>query len=182
MKKRRLLWISEHASPLASLGGADGGGQNVYVAQVIRRLAAMGHEIDVLTRRDHPDQPAIARLTRGARVIHVPAGPAATVRKEDLLSHMGEFTAFALKWLSRATARPYHMAHANFFMSAMVAAEIKRGLGVPFVVTFHALGKVRRISIKGAPTPFPKLAWRSKIGPSSKPIGSSPSVPKTSST
>lgn len=150
MKKRRLLWISEHASPLASLGGADGGGQNVYVAQVVRRLAAMGHEIDVLTRRDHPEQPAIARLARGARVIHVPAGPAAPVRKEDLLSHMGEFTAFALKWLSRGTARPYHMTHANFFMSAMVAAEIKRALGVPFVVTFHALGKVRRIHQGGA--------------------------------
>ena len=30
--KRRWLWISEHASPLALLGGADGGGQNVYVA------------------------------------------------------------------------------------------------------------------------------------------------------
>lgn len=150
MRKRRLLWISEHASPMASLGGADGGGQNVYVAQVARRLAALGHEVDVLTRRDHPDQPAIARFADGVRVIHVPAGPQAPVRKEDLLPHMGEFTAFALKWLSRRTARPYHLIHANFFMSALVAADLKRTLGVPFVVTFHALGKIRRLHQGGA--------------------------------
>jgi len=34
----RIAMISEHASPLAGLGGADGGGQNVYVAQVARHL------------------------------------------------------------------------------------------------------------------------------------------------
>jgi D-inositol-3-phosphate glycosyltransferase len=34
--------------------------------------------------------------------------------------------------------------HANFFMSALVAADLKRVCGVPFVVTFHALGRVRR--------------------------------------
>jgi len=153
--KRRLLWISEHASPLAPLGGADGGGQNVYVSQVVRCLAALGHEVDVLTRRDHPDQPAIARLADGARVIHVPAGPPATLRKEALLPHMAEFSAFALKWLSRRTARPYHIVHANFFMSALVAIEIKRALSVPFVVTFHALGRVRRLHQVGADT-FPE--------------------------
>ena len=148
--KRRLLWISEHASPLAPLGGADAGGQNVYVAQVARCLAGLGHQVDVLTRRDHPDQPAIARLAEGARVIHVPAGPAEPLRKEALLPHMDEFSAFALRWLGRRRARPYDLVHANFFMSAMVAAEIKRALGVPFIVTFHALGRVRRLHQGGA--------------------------------
>jgi D-inositol-3-phosphate glycosyltransferase len=35
--------------------------------------------------------------------------------------------------------------HANFFMSALAAMELKRELGIPFVVTFHALGRVRRM-------------------------------------
>ena len=35
---RRIAMISEHASPLAVLGGVDSGGQNVYVAQVARHL------------------------------------------------------------------------------------------------------------------------------------------------
>ncbi len=39
--------ISEHASPLAALGGEDSGGQNVYVAELARRLGTIGHQVDV---------------------------------------------------------------------------------------------------------------------------------------
>jgi D-inositol-3-phosphate glycosyltransferase len=39
----------------------------------------------------------------------------------------------------------YDLVHANFWMSGLVAAEVKRRLGIPFVVTFHALGRVRRL-------------------------------------
>jgi D-inositol-3-phosphate glycosyltransferase len=152
--RRRLLWISEHASPLAMLGGADGGGQNVYVAQVARHLAASGHEVDILTRRDRADLPPTVRVAEGVRVVHVPAGPAEPVRKEDLLGHMGEFVDFAIGHVRRRGAR-YDLVHANFFMSALVACEIKRATGLPFVVTFHALGRVRRIHQRGADS-FPE--------------------------
>ena len=43
-----------------------------------------------------------------------------------------------------ARARRYDLLHANFFMSGLVGREVKRALGTPFVVTFHALGRVRR--------------------------------------
>jgi glycosyltransferase involved in cell wall biosynthesis/phosphoheptose isomerase len=46
--------------------------------------------------------------------------------------------------LAEARHRPYDLLHANFWMSGLVAAEVKRALRIPFVVTFHALGKVRR--------------------------------------
>jgi glycosyltransferase involved in cell wall biosynthesis len=156
--RRRLLWISEHASPLAALGGADGGGQNVYVAQVARHLAASGHEVDILTRRDNADLPPVVFAADGVRVVHVPAGPAAPVRKEDLLGHMGEFADFALGYVRRLGSK-YHLVHANFFMSALVACEIKRVTGLPFVVTFHALGRVRLIHQGGADSfPVERLA------------------------
>ena len=48
----RVAMISEHASPLACLGGADAGGQNVYVGQLARHLARRGWQVDVFTRRD----------------------------------------------------------------------------------------------------------------------------------
>ena len=44
---RRIAMISDHASPLATLGGTDAGGQNVYVAHVARHLAAGGSRVDV---------------------------------------------------------------------------------------------------------------------------------------
>jgi thymidylate kinase len=47
--------VSEHASPLAVLGGVDGGGQNLHVHELSRALAMQGHEVTVYTRRDSPE-------------------------------------------------------------------------------------------------------------------------------
>lgn len=138
----RIAMISEHASPLGNLGGIDAGGQNVYVAHLARHLAALGHTVDVFTRRDDPALPPIVRLAPGARVIHVRAGPPAYVPKEDLLPHMDEFTGWMATYLQ--TAAPYDLVHANFWMSGLVAADLKQRLGLPFAITFHALGLVRR--------------------------------------
>ena len=41
----RIAMVSEHASPLATLGGVDAGGQNVHVAALARSVAALGHEV-----------------------------------------------------------------------------------------------------------------------------------------
>ncbi|WP_435018232.1 glycosyltransferase family 4 protein [Tundrisphaera sp. TA3] len=152
-RRRRIALISEHASPLATLGGADGGGQNVYVGQVATHLARLGHEVDVLTRRDRAGLPAVVPWAEGARVVHVPAGPAKAVRKEDLLPYMDEFADFVARRCRRRG--PYDLIHANFFMSALVAAEVKRSEGIPFVVTFHALGRVRRLH-QGEADGFPE--------------------------
>jgi D-inositol-3-phosphate glycosyltransferase len=146
---RRIAIISEHASPLGVLGGVDSGGQNVYVGSVAKHLAAIGYDVDVFTRRDNRFLPDVAEWVNGVRIVHIPAGPAEHVRKEDLLSHMPEFTARVRRFFKRQ-ARAYDLVHANFFMSALVAADLKRDLGVPFVVTFHALGKVRRLHQKAA--------------------------------
>jgi glycosyltransferase involved in cell wall biosynthesis len=149
---RRLALISEHASPLATLGGADGGGQNVYVAQLARRLAAHGWKVDVFTRRDRADLPEVLPFARGVRIVHVPAGPARPVPKEQLLPFMGTFADYLLHRCHMGTG--YDLLHANFFMSALVAAEVKCALGIPFVVTFHALGRVRLVH-QGSADGFP---------------------------
>jgi D-inositol-3-phosphate glycosyltransferase len=141
---RRIAIISEHASPLAILGGVDSGGQNVYVGQIAKHLAAIGCNVDVFTRRDGELLPEVAEWVSGVRIVHVPAGPPQPVPKEDLLPLMDEFTAYVLRFCRRQR-RGYDVVHANFWMSALVAAEVKRALGIPFVVTFHALGRIRRL-------------------------------------
>ncbi|HEX2234870.1 MAG TPA: glycosyltransferase, partial [Actinomycetota bacterium] len=144
---RRVAMISEHASPLGALGGVDGGGQNVYVGELAKALVALGYEVDVFTRRDGDMLPQTAEWMSGVRIVHVPAGPPRRVPKEELLEHMGEFTAFMVRFCRR---NHYDLVHANFFMSGLVAAALKERLGLPFVVTFHALGRVRRFHQGGA--------------------------------
>jgi D-inositol-3-phosphate glycosyltransferase len=142
----KIALISEHASPLADLGGVDSGGQNVYVGQVATQLARRGHQVDVFTRRDHPDQPPVVPLAdsaQNAHVMHVPAGPPEFVPKERLLPHIAEF-ADGIAARCALARRPYDVVHANFFMSGMAALHLRRRFGTPFVITFHALGKVRR--------------------------------------
>jgi D-inositol-3-phosphate glycosyltransferase len=141
---KRIAMISEHASPLAELGSVDSGGQNVYVAQVARFLTRMGYQVDIFTRRDDQKLPEIYHWEKGVRVIHVPAGPEEKIPKEKLLPHMAAFTEYTLEFIQKQK-QPYQLIHAHFWMSAMVAADLKQATGIPFVVTFHALGKVRRL-------------------------------------
>jgi D-inositol-3-phosphate glycosyltransferase len=90
----------------------------------------------------------------GVRVIHVPAGPERFIRKEELLEHMGLFTSFVTDFV-RAEGLGYDIVHANFFMSGIVAAQLRYVFNIPFVMTFHALGKVRRI-YQGNADQFPE--------------------------
>ncbi|MBF6327801.1 glycosyltransferase [Nocardia transvalensis] len=137
----KVAMISEHASPLAALGGADAGGQNVHVAALSAALARRGHEITVYTRRDDAHAPDRVDTADGYRVVHVPAGPPRPLPKDRLLPHMGEFGAYLREhW----TASRPDVAHAHFWMSGLAAELAARDLEVPVVQTFHALGTVKR--------------------------------------
>jgi glycosyltransferase involved in cell wall biosynthesis len=137
----RIAMVSEHASPLAALGGVDAGGQNVYVARLAEELARRGHDVTVYTRRDAADLPDRVPLPGGAVVEHVPAGPPEAVPKDDLFPYMPAFGAH----LARAWARERpDVVHAHFWMSGMAAGTGARPHGIPVVQTFHALGTVKR--------------------------------------
>ncbi|MFI5956205.1 glycosyltransferase [Cryptosporangium sp. NPDC051539] len=138
----RISLVSEHASPLAVLGEADGGGQNVHVAGLATALAERGHQVTVHTRRDDPGLPETTPFAPGVLVHHVTAGPPTALAKDDLLPHMPEFgAALARYWRSR---RP-DVVHAHFWMSGLASLTGARNLpGLPVVQTFHALGSVKR--------------------------------------
>lgn len=141
MNGLRVCMISEHASPLAVAGGVDSGGQNVYVCNVAMQLARLGMTVDVFTRADAPNLRREVAFDPGVRVIHVPAGPAEPIAKEDLWAHMPAFGDWMLRQYSAGT---YDLIHANFWMSADVARRLSNAWNIPFVVTFHALGLVRQ--------------------------------------
>jgi len=135
--------ISEHASPLAALGGEDSGGQNVYVAELARRLGTIGHQVDVFTRRDSEFLPEVVHFDEKVRVVNLSAGPAENVPKDDLFPLMPEFRDAFYRFAKEEPAA-YDLVHANFWMSGWVACEAKRDLGLPFAQTFHALGEIKK--------------------------------------
>ncbi|MFD0903818.1 glycosyltransferase [Actinomadura sediminis] len=143
----KIAMISEHASPLAAkggLGGADGGGQNVFVAELAAELGRQGHYVTVYTRRDAPALPRRVRLAPGVTVEHVPAGPPEQVPKDDLLPWMVDFGRYLR---DRWSTEPPDVAHAHFWMSglaALQAADAAPERHIPVVQTYHALGTVKR--------------------------------------
>lgn len=137
----RIAMISEHASPLAVLGGVDAGGQNVHVAALAQALGRRGHAVSVYTRRDAPDLADRVQLAPGVEVVHVNAGPIEPIPKDDLLPYMGELAdGVCADW---PRARP-EIIHSHFWMSGVAGLEAADRLAVPLVHTFHALGVVKR--------------------------------------
>jgi D-inositol-3-phosphate glycosyltransferase len=139
----RIALISEHASPVALLGGSDAGGQNVFVDEISRHLARRGYLVDVFTRRDNPSIPHIIDWTPGVRVIHLSAGPTERISKDDIWCFMPAFRDAFLDFVA-STETPYDLIHSNFWMSGWVATELRRILCIPVVHIFHALGMIKR--------------------------------------
>lgn len=137
----KIAMVSEHASPLAALGGVDSGGQNVHVAALAQTLAHRGHHVTVYTRRDDADLPERVNIDPGVEVVHVKAGPAQPVPKDDLLPHMAEL---AQGIEADAAQSPPDIIHSHFWMSGLAAQAAAESLDVPTVHTFHALGVVKR--------------------------------------
>jgi D-inositol-3-phosphate glycosyltransferase len=137
----RVALVSEHASPLAVLGGTDAGGQNAHVAALATALAGRGAQVVVHTRRDNPDMPRRVAMARGVVVDHVPAGPAEPIGKDELLPYMDEFAADLRR---RWTAQRPDVAHSHFWMSGYATVRAARPLGIPVLHTFHALGVVKK--------------------------------------
>ncbi|MFF4494915.1 glycosyltransferase [Streptomyces sp. NPDC001546] len=154
--------VSEHASPLATLGTVDAGGQNVHVACLAGALADRGHQVEVYTRRDTPALPDVVELRPGVRVHHVPAGPPQHVAKDELLPHMGAFGQWLLEeW----RARPPDVVHSHFWMSGVAALIAVRDLKLPFLHTYHALGTVKRRHQGAEDTsPRQRIAYERDIG------------------
>jgi glycosyltransferase involved in cell wall biosynthesis/phosphoheptose isomerase len=137
----RIAMVSEHASPLAALGGVDAGGQNVHVAALAQAAAQRGAQVVVHTRRDDPSLPERVEMAPGVVVHHVDAGPPSVLPKDELLPWMERFADQLVDaW---RTDRP-DVVHAHFWMSGHASLMAAREHRVPVVQTFHALGVVKR--------------------------------------
>jgi glycosyltransferase involved in cell wall biosynthesis len=160
----RIAMISEHASPLAALGGVDTGGQNTHVAELSAALAEQGHDVRIYTRLDSPDLPAIVSMGDRVEVVHVPVGPASRLPKDDLLPYMGEFGQWLIGAWRDGDWTPA-VAHAHFWMSGLAAVTAARRCRIPVVQTYHALGSVKRRHQGAAdPSPAQRAGYERALG------------------
>lgn len=136
--------ISYHTCPLATLGGKDTGGMNVYVRDLTRQLGKMGIHVDVFTRSQDEHVPHVLHdLGYGNRVVHIPAGPEVPLPKEVLASHLPEFVEGILAF-AESKGLQYDLIHSHYWMSGLAARDLKAEWNVPIVHMFHTLGIMKQ--------------------------------------
>ncbi len=140
----RVAMISYHTCPLATLGGKDTGGMNVYVRELTRYLGALDVHVDVFTRSQDEHVPHVLHdLGYGNRVVHVPAGPEIPLGKEEMASYIPAFVN-GIREFCKAKSLQYDLIHSHYWMSGVAALELKAAWQAPVVHMFHTLGLMKQ--------------------------------------
>jgi D-inositol-3-phosphate glycosyltransferase len=140
----RIAMLSYHTCPLATLGGKDTGGMNVYVRDLTRELGRQGIHVDVFTRSQDEHVPHIVHeLGYGNRVVHIPAGPEEPKSKSDIAKYIPDF-AEGIKKFAEEKGVTYDVIHSHYWMSGLAAEALSDAWGgTPIVHMFHTLGEMK---------------------------------------
>ena len=153
----RIAMISVHTCPLATLGGKESGGMNVYVRDLTRELGRAGIGVDVFTRSQDEHQPHIKHdLGNGNRVFHIPAGAERPLPKTELFECVSEFVGGA-RLAAALLEERYDLIHSHYWLSGLVARELRNWWGVPMVHMAHTLGAVKNRVAQSAQEHEPAL-------------------------
>lgn len=136
----RIAIISTHGYVAAQppLGAADTGGQVVYVLELSKKLAHLGYEIDIWTRR-FEDQPEIEPVAEQVRIIRVPCGGHQFIPKEYLSQKLPQWGENALRFIKKHGLK-YEFINSHYWDAGVAGQHLSEVLNVPHVHTPHSLG------------------------------------------
>jgi len=146
---RRVAMLAVHTSPLARIGGPSAGGMNIYVRELARELAARGARVDIFTRQEREDTPALTVLEPGVCLIALPCGPFGGVEKISLVPYLPSFAAAVDAWATE-NRRTYDLIHAHYWLSGIVGDALRCRWDVPLLMTFHTLAQAKNSVARSA--------------------------------
>ncbi len=135
---KRVAMLSVHTSPLATLGGKETGGMNVYVRDLGQEFSRRGIAVDVYTRSQNPDAPRLAELGEHGRVINIKAGPEQPYNKNKIYNHLPEFVANV-----KAYNHSYDIIYSHYWLSGLAANSLRQSWDIPMVQMFHTLAEMK---------------------------------------
>jgi D-inositol-3-phosphate glycosyltransferase len=135
--------LSYHTCPLATLGGKEAGGMNVYVRELVRSLGRRGVGVDVFTRSQNEHVPHVLHdLGYGNRVVHVPSGPEHPLPKDELPNYLTNYVSW-IKDFTESKGLKYNVIHSHYWLSGEAAMSLREDWGSPFIQMFHTLGEMK---------------------------------------
>ncbi|BET68990.1 glycosyltransferase family 1 protein [Opitutales bacterium ASA1] len=132
--------VSTHGYVAAEppLGAADTGGQVVYVLELSKKLAQLGYDVDIWTRR-FENQPAVDVVDSRVRVLRMPCGGDAFIPKEYLARDLLEWSENALRYIRRHDLQ-YAFINSHYWDAGVAAQRIAEATSTPHIHTPHSLG------------------------------------------
>ena len=144
--------VSTHGyvDPVPQLGRTDTGGQVVYVLELAKALGRLGHRVDIYTRWIDKKEKQIEQIPGHAniRIIRMQAGPWQFIRKEKIYSVLDDLS-FRMTEFIKSENIAYDLFHGHYVDGGIVASEVAKIFGKPFVFTPHSLGAWKRAQMGG---------------------------------
>lgn len=136
----RIAMVSTHGyvAAIPPLGAADTGGQVVYVIELSKKLAQLGYEVDIWTRR-FEEQPELETVNKRVRIIRMPCGAPEFLPKEYLYEQLPEWSENALRFIQKHRLR-YSFLNSHYWDAGFAIQHLSEVLKVPHVHTPHSLG------------------------------------------
>jgi D-inositol-3-phosphate glycosyltransferase len=134
--------LAVHSSPLATLGGREAGGMNVYVRELARELGQRGVAVDIFTRSQRKGEPQITEIGPNARVVTLRTGPTVPYDKNQVLDFLPEFVG-RIRCFADGEDLHYDVIHSHYWLSGVAAIELRKMWGTPMVHMFHTLGAMK---------------------------------------
>jgi D-inositol-3-phosphate glycosyltransferase len=148
--RQAIALISDHADPAAAIGEEEAGGQNVYVRKIGEKLAELGWQVDMFTRKTDADAPSIVEHTPYCRTIRLKAGPEEFIPRDNLFDYMPEFVKSFQTWQKEQSIY-YPLIHTNYWLSAWIGLELKKYSNIQLLHTYHSLGAVKYLATENRP-------------------------------
>ena len=142
-----------HTSPLDQPGIGDAGGMNIYVLESAQRMAAMGVEVDIFTRRTESESPEIIEISKGVRVRYFDCGHG-NLTKEQMPVHI---LGLSKEFLRIVKDEKYDAIHSHYWISGKVAMPAATKLRIPLIHTMHTMARVKNLNLAEGESPEPMI-------------------------
>jgi D-inositol-3-phosphate glycosyltransferase len=149
----RIATVMVHTSPLDQPGIGDAGGMNIYVLESAQRMAAMGVDVDIFTRRTESESPDVIEISKGVRVRYFDCGHG-HLTKEQLPTHI---LGLSKEFLRVIRNEKYDAIHSHYWISGKVAMSAAIQLNIPLIHTMHTMARVKNINLAEGETPEPMI-------------------------
>ena len=149
----RIATVMVHTSPLDQPGIGDAGGMNIYVLESAQRMAAMGVDVDIFTRRTDSESLDVIEISKGVRVRYFDCGHG-HLTKEQLPTHI---LGLSKEFLRIIKNEKYDAIHSHYWISGKVAMSAAIQLNIPLIHTMHTMARVKNINLAEGETPEPMI-------------------------